>query len=309
MKYFRFRTFTTSYYFPRKIIDYQYMFGLYSAYGGIFSKIYWWLFRSFAIIRWLSVIDETAMPTSCEKIKQIEGEENLMAFNMGSPGMEQKISILGYDYLLNRPFFAKFSEKECARELTKNEIEIYELLAKSNLTPQLLSCKIDEDFVYMKTEYVNGTRLKHIGLTDDIVNLALSLTRFHLSGVYENKDGLKMSLSHGDFCPWNILEKDGCLNLIDWELAKDRPLGFDIFTYICQVSALLCEGETMMDALRKYETLLRTYFSTFGIKDYIPYLRYFAEEKYIYEASKEGSFLFQKYKKLKNSLGKIKRLN
>ncbi len=273
------------------------MFGLYSAYGGILPKIYWWLFRNFSIIRWLTVVDEKAIPVSCRKIKEFE-RGNLMAFNMGSPSIEQKISILGYDNRLNKPFFAKFSEKECAKELTKNEIEIYGLLAQTNLTPKLISYKVDDHFVYMKTEYIFGIRPKHIYLTDEIINFALSLTKFHLSEVYENNDGLKMSLSHGDFCPWNILEKDGCLNLIDWELAKDRPLGFDIFTYICQVSALLCEGETMLDALRKYEILINRYFTTLGIKDYIPYLKYFIEEKCAYEKKKNNRFLLNKYENL-----------
>ncbi len=303
MKYYRFRTFTTSYYFPEGVRKFQYMYGLYSAYGGTISKIYWWLFRKFTLIRWLTTVDEKAMPLSYKSIKLLEGTDNLIALNMGSPGVEQKISILGYDYQLGMPFFAKFSERESAMELTKNEIKIYELLSNSGLTPKLLTHKIDDYYVYMKAEYVEGSRPKNICLTDEIINLAISLTNYHLSNVYENKDGLKMSLSHGDFCPWNILKKDGRIRLIDWELARDRPLGFDVFTYICQVSALLCKGETMLEALRKYEVLIRKYFSTFGIKDYIPYLIYFVENKCQYELGKEGSFLFNEYNNLKNSIG------
>ena len=40
MLYYRFKTFTTSYYFPRLSKEQKFMYGLYSAYGGKLSKIY-----------------------------------------------------------------------------------------------------------------------------------------------------------------------------------------------------------------------------------------------------------------------------
>lgn len=38
MKFYRFKTFTTSYYFPRLDAGHQYMYGLYSPYGGVFRR-------------------------------------------------------------------------------------------------------------------------------------------------------------------------------------------------------------------------------------------------------------------------------
>ncbi len=49
MTYFRFKTFTTSYYFPTLQTHQQYMYGLYSAYGSKLSKIYWNTFKKYNI--------------------------------------------------------------------------------------------------------------------------------------------------------------------------------------------------------------------------------------------------------------------
>ena len=51
MIYFRFKTFTTSYYFPTLQTHQQYMYGLYSAYGSKLSKIYWNTFKKYNIVR------------------------------------------------------------------------------------------------------------------------------------------------------------------------------------------------------------------------------------------------------------------
>lgn len=112
MKFYRFKTFTTSYYFPDLHKEQQFMYGLYSAYGGRFSKFYWFLFRKYKLVRLLTCIDEKKVPFDYQDIKAIDGTNSLMAFNMGSPGVEQKISILGQNLDNGMPFFAKFSQKK-----------------------------------------------------------------------------------------------------------------------------------------------------------------------------------------------------
>lgn len=104
MKLYRFKTFTTSYYFPHLDSSLQYMYGLYSPYGGRLSKIYWWLFRYSSFVRSLTSVNEKDLEFPYSKIKASDGNDTLMSFNMGSPGVEQKISILGYDKTLDIPF-------------------------------------------------------------------------------------------------------------------------------------------------------------------------------------------------------------
>lgn len=154
MKYYRFKTFTTSYYFPHLDSSLQYMYGLYSPYGGRLSKIYWWLFKHSSVVRSLTSVNEKDLEFPYSKIKASDGNDTLMSFNMGSPSVEQKISILGYDKTLDIPFFAKFSEKPRAKKLTKNEIRIYRMLDGTGLTPKLLQSVDTDDYVYLKAEFI-----------------------------------------------------------------------------------------------------------------------------------------------------------
>lgn len=298
MKLYRFKTFTTSYYFPHLDSSLQYMYGLYSPYGGRLSKIYWWLFQHSSVVRALTSVNEKDLEFPYSKIKASDGNDTLMSFNMGSPGVEQKISILGYDNKLNIPFFAKFSQKPRAMALTRNEVLVYRLLDGTGLTPRLLKAVDTEDYVYLKAEYINGIRPKSRNITQEILHLCLPLASRHLTEQRTDANGLKMGLSHGDFCPWNVLVSNDQIRLIDWELATDRTLGYDLFTYICQVSILFEPDKDLLLAIDESMEYVKAYFSTLGISDYKPYLKAFAEQKWVYEESKENIKLSRKYKAL-----------
>lgn len=302
MKYYRFKTFTTSYYFPHLDSSLQYMYGLYSPYGGRLSKIYWWLFQHSSVVRSLTSVNEKDLEFPYSKIKASDGNDTLMSFNMGSPGVEQKISILGYDKTLDIPFFAKFSEKPRAKKLTKNEIRIYRMLDGTGLTPKLLQAVDTDDYVYLKAEFIKGSRPKSRKMTDEVLQLCLPLSKYHLTDKNVDENGLKMSLSHGDFCPWNVLVSEGSIRLIDWELAADRTLGYDLFTYICQVAILFEPEKQLLLAIDDNMRFVKEYFYSFGITDYKPYLKAFAMQKWEYEVGKGNSRLSEKYKELANIL-------
>lgn len=298
MIYYRFKTFTTSYYFPKLNANQQFMYGLYSAYGGKLSRLYWHLFKKWRIIRTLTAVNEKFLDFPYQQIKEIDNTDCLMSFSMGSPGVEQKISILGYSNQGHSPFFAKFSQKPVAKELTKNEISIYQMLKNTQLTPQLLDCKSNEAYVYLKAEYIKGERPKSKKVTPEILKLCLTLKEYHLTAARSDNNGLQLALSHGDFCPWNILMYENQMKLIDWEAAKERPLGFDLFTYICQVSLLFNPEDELLQVINKHSALIKQYFTTCGVEDYLPYLKSFAKEKASYEKSKGNNKLFDKYHRL-----------
>lgn len=298
MKYYRFKTFTTSYYFPNLDRNQRYMYGLYSPYGGKLSRIYWYLFRNIGTIRELTSVKEEDLPFPYDTIKNADGTDSLMAFNLGSPGEEQKISILGYDNRFQEPFFAKFSQKPSAQKLTQNEIKIYQLLDETGLTPRLLSFQEKSDYIYMKAEYVRGKRPDVMVITDDVLNLCIKLGQYHINRTSEHADDLVHCLSHGDFCPWNMLVNDGKIRLIDWEMADERPLGYDLFTYICQVSALFEPSKRLVDAIDNNMTAICHYFHQFGIEHYESYLKAFANMKVKYESGKGTSLLYPKYAEL-----------
>lgn len=300
MKLYRFKTFTTSYYFPHLDSSLQYMYGLYSPYGGRLSKIYWWLFRHSSFVRSLTSVNEKDLEFPYSKIKVTDGNDTLMSFNMGSPGVEQKISILGYDKTLDIPFFAKFSQKPRAMALTRNEVLVYRLLDGTGLTPRLLKSVDTEDYVYLKAEYINGIRPKSRNISHEILHLCLPLASRHLTEQRTDANGLKMGLSHGDFCPWNVLVSNDQIRLIDWELAADRTLGYDLFTYICQVAILFEPEKQLLLAIDDNMRYVKEYFSSFGITDYKPYLKAFAMQKWEYEEGKGNTRLSEKYKELAN---------
>ena len=300
MKLYRFKTFTTSYYFPHLDSSLQYMYSLYSPYGGRLSKIYWWLFRHSSVVRSLTSVNEKDLEFPYSKIKVTDGNDTLMSFNMGSPGVEQKISILGYDKTLDIPFFAKFSQKPRAMALTRNEVLVYRLLDGTGLTPRLLKSVDTEDYVYLKAEYINGIRPKSRNITHEILHLCLPLASRHLTEQRTDANGLKMGLSHGDFCPWNVLVSNDQIRLIDWELAADRTLGYDLFTYICQVAILFEPEKQLLLAIDDNMRYVKEYFSSVGITDYKPYLKAFAMQKWEYEEGKGNTRLSEKYKELAN---------
>ena len=302
MKYYRFKTFTTSYYFPHLDSSLQYMYGLYSPYGGILSKIYWSLFRNIRLVRLLSSVYESKLDFPYTKIKAADGGDTLMSFNMGSPGVEQKISILGYDNESKIPFFAKFSQKPRAMALTRNEVLVYRLLDGTGLTPRLLKAVDTDDYVYLKAEYIKGMRPKSRNITHEILRLCIPLANRHLTEQRTDAKGLKIGLSHGDFCPWNVLVSNDQIRLIDWELSADRTLGYDLFTYICQVAILFEPEKQLLLAIDDNMRFVKEYFSNFGITDYKPYLKAFAMQKWEYEVGKGNTRLSEKYKELANIL-------
>ena len=300
MKLYRFKTFTTSYYFPELTKDLQYMYGLYSAYGGKLSKIYWALFRKCKWIRRLTTVNEKNVDFPYATIKELTGNNSTLSFNMGSPGIEQKISILGNDSCKQEPFFAKFAQKEAAKRLSRNEIHILRKLADTGLAPALMDYKITDEYVFLKTECIKGKRPKSMLLTQEIVEICICLSKLHLTGKTTDEKGLSLSLSHGDFCPWNFLEDNNKnLRLIDWEMAEDRPLGYDLFTYIFHTAFLF----NNFDYLKTYNDnreLIEYYFNAVNTDNARSYLKAFAKTKSHYECQKDNTDLAHHYAALQD---------
>jgi hypothetical protein len=302
MLYFRFKTFSTSYYFPNTTAETRYLYGLYSAYGGSLSKIYWWIFRNCALVRKLNTVKSEHFDFPYQKIGQLVGNNSLMSFNMGSPGVEQKISILGYNQDEKQSFFAKFSQKKEAMELSKNEISVLEILRPTGLAPFLYDKSITANYVFFKTECIKGSRFNSIELTEEILSLFFRLSHFHLTEEKETFDGLKICLAHCDFCPWNILQQGNAIRLIDWETAADKPLGYDLFTYIFQTTFLLQASIPVEKVLSANLNSIKKYFAKLEQTDFIPYLSYFAASKLHKETEKNNLFLVKKYAELNSIL-------
>lgn len=304
MKYYRFSTFTTSYYFPEIDHDTMFLYGLYSAYGNKLSRWYWRQFQHSQFVRSLTAVKEERLPFPYARICELCGEEAIMSFNMGSPGDAQKISMLGYVPTSQQQFFAKYSQKQEAMRLSKHEIDVLGILQDTGLVPKLYDSKIGDDYVYLQTEYVQGHRPYDTLLNEQVVDYLIRLSSFHYpNGEKTGKEGLRINLSHGDFCPWNMLvQQDGSLRMIDWEMADERIAGYDLFTWLLNVVGLVTGKIPLYHIIEKNRKHIMRYFNALQIGDYTPYLRVFVGQQLVILKQHGKEHMLAMYKELCNQL-------
>lgn len=220
-----------------------------------------------AIVRFLNRVDSSGLNFPYERINSMMPIKSIISFNMGTPGDEQKISMLGIEQN-GRRFFSKYSEKPDAMALSRHEIDVLTALKDVGVAPELLDYKIEERFCFFRTSYVEGVTSSYLSLNNEIVNLSVSISKLHFS---PSNGTLLTGLSHGDFTPWNLLVKDGMYRLIDWEMADERPLGYDLFYFIYQIGKLFAPKEQLTSRLKDNAPYIERYFQAFGIGDWQPY--------------------------------------
>lgn len=300
MRYYKFKTFRTDYYFPDSSGECPFLYGVYHPYGGFIVKLYWRLFKTCHLIRRFLSVDEKDLNLPYDSIRGLCPKGALLSFNLGTPGVGQKVSMLGHTQE-SGDFFAKYSVKPHAKSLTRNEIRILMDLDGKGLAPRMISHDDTSEYVFLMTECVKGEAWTSFALSDEIMNLLFKMSVIGFSE--PSAKGLKHCLSHGDFCPWNMLKDEYGIRLIDWEMAQGRPLGYDLFTFLIQVPLLL--GHRVDDVTQKVgksELRIREYFSRCGVEDYGPYLDAFINDRLLEEGRKGHSRLLTSYKKLKETL-------
>lgn len=288
MTLYKFKTFRTSYYFPAYSKKYEILYSLYAPLGRrIISKWAWWAFKHVKPFRWLMYCKNPDREFPYSKIMALCPKECVVSFNMGTPGEEQKISMLGLDADGNR-FFAKYSVSRVARQLSVNEIQVLKTLGGQGISPELFKSHVSDEAIFFTTSCVDGKNPTDKTLNSDVWGLLKMLSEHHLP-TDRNFNGLKTCLSHGDFTPWNMMVENGKYRLIDWEMAAERPLGFDIFTYTLRQEILTLE-KSASEIVEAHKAEYDRYFATFGIESWTPYLIWYAKE------------LMEKYEQLKDLL-------
>ena len=295
MIFYKFKTYTTSYFFPKLTKKSWFIYSLYGNYGGVVAKLYWWLFLHCSLVRYLNRVESSSVQ-DFELLQSLLGSDSVFGINYGTPSPDQKKSILGYGGA-GQHFFAKLAQKENAKKLSSNEIFVYQKLASSGLVPKLFDCKITDDYVFLKTECVDGNHLHGQISNDEILKILETLRAYHYA---ENLklDGLKTCFSHGDFCPWNMLESDGRLKVIDWEMAGERSLGHDLFTYIFQTAFLIRREKSFENVMQENRELIDSYFISAGINDWEPYFKDFALLKIEEFTRKQDAYMLARYKEV-----------
>ena len=120
MHYYYFNPFNKQYLFPKGFKHFKLFTTFYQAYT-LKGKLMWWLFKNSFLLRVLSNVSKAETVVPILQLQQHITTPAIFAFNRGSIGVEQKISILGVETQTNTEFFIKYADTELARENVNNE--------------------------------------------------------------------------------------------------------------------------------------------------------------------------------------------
>jgi len=294
MRYFYFNPFTKQYYFPEGFQKYPLFTSFYKPYKMI-ARITWLIWRNSSLLRYLSTTIHPENYLPFEQIKQFVPSDSILAFNLGSTGIENKITILGVVPTTNETFFIKYAITEVSCLNVYNEGLVLEQISHLNFVPKLkLNEKVDHVFTLIKTDVLQGEKIKLPTLNVQIMDLLYVLSAQKVTCNRQFNSDLVHCFAHGDFCPWNILTYNDNLQVFDWELAGDYPLGYDLFTYIFQYEFLVNKNMQFESVLNENSNFINQYFNHFNVENWIPYLKEFSTLKYQFESEK-NDVEFKKY--------------
>ena len=139
-----------------------------------------------------------------------------------------------------------------------NQLQINELNLGKNinrLTPEHLKAiqELYNTDVYESTFAMGSLKNYMFQVTnskpkDGKFSTLKSVLKAAFNTVLSSKKTIKVGFGHGDFTPWNCGVTENQLNLIDWELADEYPLLYDVFHFIIQ--------DELMNTQKKSEEIL-----------------------------------------------------
>lgn len=295
MKYFYIHPFKPQYFFPKDFKKHILFLRFFSPYSKV-GHISWFLFTKFAFYRVLFSKSNIEQFIPEGAIKRIVGEDTVMAFNTGTVGPEQKITGLGV--INKKEFFIKYGQTKIANANITNEYQILKQINNLDNVPKVLDFYSDDNQVLLKTNILEGKRLKDQPINKSIIDQLILLSKQKVDCSKTTSSNLLSCFSHGDFCPWNMMSNNGDILLFDWELAGSYTLGYDLFTYIFQTRFLLNPETSIKNVVVENIKIIEYYFSHFNISDWKPYLRAFTDDKISLEKLKGDNGMLTKYLKL-----------
>lgn len=299
MHYYYFNPFNKQYFFPADYKHHSVFATFYQAYT-LTGKITWYLWRKSRVLRKYCLVSDAENIIPIENIKKYISVTSVLAFNRGTVGVEQKVTILGIDTLTDDTFFMKYAETNIARKNVNNEGDILMQLDMLDFVPKLLKHINEDSFTLIKTNVLLGKRLSKQNVDEQLLAILLELSK--LTDIKTTKNyttEVTGCFAHGDFCPWNIMVDTNRLLVFDWEMAGKYPIGYDLFTYIFQTSFLLLPRKSIHLILDQNQSFINRYFNSLMISDWKPYLIAFTNLKLKFETEKLNQRLLYHYKKLK----------
>jgi hypothetical protein len=275
---------------------------LYSPFS-VSTKLFWNLLLSSKFFRAIFTCTQQSLPSSIQTIlKLIDSNEAKFQIKRGTEGPEQKVTIIKHSE--QDISFFKIGNTKRGIELIKNEFGVLKELNGKFNTPHIVNFYSKEGFQFMETDYIVAPKVKSIQINESIFLYILSISAHTIN----SSASKTKSFNHGDCCPWNLLQQiDGGFILIDWELAGEYVLGYDLFTYIFQTSFLLCPNKSNRDILKENKIWIQRFFAHFSVTEIKDYLSYFINQKLEFEIKKnKDSALTAKYTQLQRDLPNLK---
>ena len=307
MKYFYLHPFKPQYFFPEGFERHKLFLSFFKPYS-IKGKISWFLFVKFSYYRFLFKKKNIEEFIPEIKIRKIINVDSSIAFNSGTAGPEQKITGLGLQKN-GGLFFFKYAQSSAGIKNLLNEHYVLRAIQSLDFVPKIKYFYKDKTQVLLKTNVLFGNRLANIPLNESIINCLLKLSDQFVNLPNKTTNNLKYIFSHGDFCPWNMMEKNQKILLFDWEMAGNYPVGYDLFTYIFQTNFLLKPKRPISEIFLENESFIKMYFDHFKIVNWNKYLLEFIFLKINFETKKGKYGISVFYKNLLNFLNHKKNNN
>ncbi|MGX5857994.1 phosphotransferase family protein [Dyadobacter jiangsuensis] len=264
-------------------------------------RFLWYLWNKLSLIRFFLTCSQKDLPPHTSiAIDALNFHDFKFQINSGTPGPEQKTTMYCYSPTGDE-VFVKVGFSELACRLIVNE---YQALIK-------LNCRLGVPRAYDLLDIKGGKVLtmeakradKFEGTT--IERKIIDYIRQICEIDYWSKDGIFYSMSHGDCCPWNFLQDTkGQIFLIDWELSDNRPVGYDLLTFIFRTEFLLNPGCDVDDLLSSMLPEISSFFKIFQILNVHEHLLAIVDMQIEYASSKSHESLLRNWVNLQNILSK-----
>ena len=293
-----FPPYNPQFYFSSDLYNYDNRNSLfYHPYNKI-AALVWLVMLRFTFINRLTSLPFKNLPDHVKQIiARIDLPQASFQINCGTKGPDQKLTVIRHQD--SKEEFFKIAYSERGNELVKNEFEILSSLKGKFNSPLAIDYYMHNEYCYLQTQKIEAEKFKYNQIGIDVFNVLLSISSHEISQVNE----FVYAFQHGDFCPWNLLKNGAVIHVIDWELAGQYPLGFDLFTYIFQTSFLLQPDLSNAEIFASNKTWLNKYFNNFKVESWVDYLNAFIAIKLKHEGKKDvSSLLYKKYKLLESEL-------
>ena len=296
--YSYFNPFSKQYLFPENFDKIRVLKNFYKPYNfsGFLS---WFLFKNFSFIHKIFKVKDFSKQIPRNLLINIKQDDNLIAFNLGSPGIENKITAISYSIRNGSHFFIKYGESEVSRKNINNEIDFLANNSKLDFIPRLLCSQKTNSFSMMKTNLFRGKKISNKPLDIRLIDIMLEISNTK-DIIKDDKNNLIRCFSHGDFCPWNILVFNEKFYVFDWELSNYYPLGYDLFSYIFHTPIILSNSVDIKYIFLKNKNNIDYYYSFYNIQNWRKYLIEFSLLKIENQIFKNNEKQIKFFKELYN---------